>query len=145
MAKDSMNQINRDAPMNAPLVWQPRFSLRWWVVLIALITATLALVWLQRLLIGHSTQANSAPAPALSIGIAAVKKGDISVYLNALGTVTPVHTVTITSRVSGQITSVNYREGQMVPFEQEETVRSHLASDMMQEATHRSHRISWWG
>ncbi len=31
------------------------------------------------------------------------------------------------------------------PFEQEETVRSQLASDMMQEATHRSHRISWWG
>jgi multidrug efflux system membrane fusion protein len=100
--------------MKAPLVWQPRFSLRWWVVLIALITATLALVWLQRLLIGHSTQANSAPAPALSIGIAAVKQGDISVYLNALGTVTPVYTVTITSRVSGQMTSVNYREGQMV-------------------------------
>ena len=34
--------------------------------------------------------------------------------LSALGTVTPVYTVTITSRVSGQITSVNYREGQIV-------------------------------
>jgi len=77
-------------------------------------SATLALLWFQRVVIGHPTQANSAPAPALSIGTAAAKKGDISVYLNALGTVTPVYTVTITSRVSGQITSVNYREGQMV-------------------------------
>jgi multidrug efflux system membrane fusion protein len=77
-------------------------------------SATLALLWFQRVVIGHPTQANSAPAPALSIGTAAAKKGDISVYLNALGTVTPVYTVTITSRVSGQIMSVNYREGQMV-------------------------------
>jgi membrane fusion protein, multidrug efflux system len=41
-------------------------------------------------------------------------KGSIGVYINALGTVTPVYTATITSRVDGQINSVNYREGQMV-------------------------------
>jgi multidrug efflux system membrane fusion protein len=41
-------------------------------------------------------------------------KGPIGVYINALGTVTPVYTATITSRVDGQIISVNYREGQMV-------------------------------
>ena len=41
-------------------------------------------------------------------------KGPIGVYINALGTVTPVYTATITSRVDGQINSVNYREGQMV-------------------------------
>lgn len=35
-------------------------------------------------------------------------------YINALGTVTPVYTATITSRVDGQITNVAYREGQMV-------------------------------
>jgi len=34
--------------------------------------------------------------------------------LNALGTVTPVYTVTVTSRVQGEITRVYYREGQMV-------------------------------
>ncbi len=85
-----MNQIMQDAPMNTSLVRRPRFWRRWGAVLIALFTAILALLWLQRLMIGHSTQANSASAPALSIGIAAVKKGDIGVYLNALGTVTPV-------------------------------------------------------
>ena len=41
-------------------------------------------------------------------------KGPIGIYINALGTVTPVYTATITSRVDGQINSVNYREGQMV-------------------------------
>ena len=43
-----------------------------------------------------------------------VTQGPIGVYINALGTVTPVYTATITSRVDGQIISVNYREGQMV-------------------------------
>ncbi|MGA7855324.1 MAG: efflux RND transporter periplasmic adaptor subunit [Candidatus Acidiferrales bacterium] len=43
-----------------------------------------------------------------------VTQGPIGVYINALGTVTPVYTATITSRVDGQIISVNYREGQAV-------------------------------
>src|SRR6202041_383344 len=45
---------------------------------------------------------------------AAVTKGSIDVYLTALGAVTPVSTVTVTSRVQGQIMSVSYAEGQMV-------------------------------
>jgi multidrug efflux system membrane fusion protein len=114
MAQDSMNQTKGDALMNSQLVRPPRLSRQWGVILMTIFSATLALLWFQRVVIGHPTQANSAPAPALSIGTAAAKKGDISVYLNALGTVTPVYTVTITSRVSGQIMSVNYREGQMV-------------------------------
>ena len=41
-------------------------------------------------------------------------KGDIGVYQQAIGTVTPVHTATITSQASGLITQVNFREGQVV-------------------------------
>jgi len=39
---------------------------------------------------------------------------DMNVYVEALGTVTPIYTVTVTSRVSGQIINIYYREGQMV-------------------------------
>lgn len=42
------------------------------------------------------------------------RKGDIGVYLNALGTVTARHTVSITSQVTGVVTAVHYREGQLV-------------------------------
>lgn len=54
------------------------------------------------------------PAPALSITTATAQKGNIGVYVSALGSVTPLYTVTVKSRVNGQLISVNYREGQMV-------------------------------
>ncbi len=42
------------------------------------------------------------------------ERGGIGVYLNAIGTVTPVYTASITSEVSGIVTAVHFREGQMV-------------------------------
>lgn len=43
-----------------------------------------------------------------------VQKGNMGEYIEALGTVTPVYTVTVTSRVVGQLTEVHYKEGQIV-------------------------------
>jgi membrane fusion protein, multidrug efflux system len=40
--------------------------------------------------------------------------GDMGVYIDALGTVTPISTVNIFSQVSGQVLAVHYREGQIV-------------------------------
>lgn len=50
----------------------------------------------------------------VTVTAATAKKGDIGVYLNAIGTVTPVYTDTITSHVTGLIAAVHYREGQRV-------------------------------
>jgi membrane fusion protein, multidrug efflux system len=56
-----------------------------------------------------------APAPAgIPVATGAAKTGDVNIYLDALGTVTPVYTVTVTSRVAGELTAVLYTEGQMV-------------------------------
>jgi len=38
----------------------------------------------------------------------------MGVYISALGTVTPVYTAAITSRVAGELVQIHYREGQMV-------------------------------
>jgi membrane fusion protein, multidrug efflux system len=56
-------------------------------------------------------QAVSAPVPVTT---ATVQKADFLVYLNGLGTVQPFQTVTVRSRVDGQITKVDFRQGRMV-------------------------------
>jgi multidrug efflux system membrane fusion protein len=64
---------------------------------------------------GTAATAKSPSAPiAVSITTGVAQQGNIGVYINALGSVTPLSTVTIKSRVDGQLMSVNYREGQMV-------------------------------
>src|ERR1700683_2430448 len=52
--------------------------------------------------------------PSVPVVTDVAKTGDIGVYVQALGTVTPVATVSVTSRVQGQIMDVHYSEGQMV-------------------------------
>jgi RND family efflux transporter, MFP subunit len=49
-----------------------------------------------------------------TITTVAAEKGDIGVYLDAIGTVTPVHTASLTSQVNGVVTAVHYQEGQIV-------------------------------
>lgn len=44
----------------------------------------------------------------------AVKTGNMPVYIDALGTVTPQQTVNVYAQVTGRVLSVNYREGQIV-------------------------------
>ena len=51
---------------------------------------------------------------AVAITTATAQKGNIGVYVNAIGTVTPVYTASITSQVNGIVTEVHYTEGQMV-------------------------------
>jgi membrane fusion protein, multidrug efflux system len=50
----------------------------------------------------------------VSVVPATAKKGDIGVYQEAIGTVTPVYTSTIISQITGQIEAVHYTEGQTV-------------------------------
>src|SRR5215469_2585088 len=46
--------------------------------------------------------------------VAAAQRGDLPVYFNGLGTVTAFNTVTVRSRVDGQIVNVAFKEGQFV-------------------------------
>ena len=49
-----------------------------------------------------------------TVGIATAKQADIPVLLDALGTVTPAANVTVRPQVSGVLTAVLFKEGQMV-------------------------------
>jgi membrane fusion protein, multidrug efflux system len=50
----------------------------------------------------------------VTVTTATAQKGDIGVYLDAIGTVTPVYTASITSQVNGVVTAVHYKEGQLI-------------------------------
>lgn len=51
---------------------------------------------------------------ATPVVAAAARSGDVNVYLNALGTITPLKTVTVRSRVDGELIRVLFGEGQIV-------------------------------
>jgi multidrug efflux system membrane fusion protein len=127
-----------------------------WVVLAVL---AIAGFWYYRS--SHSKDAQNAAAPSapgkgsgrgagganftVPVVVAATVNGDLPVYLNGLGTVTPLSTVTVRSRVDGQLINVAFKEGQFVkegellaqidprPFQvQLEQAEGQLAKDMAQ-------------
>jgi multidrug efflux system membrane fusion protein len=53
-------------------------------------------------------------APTIPVIVAKTQKGDLPVYYNGLGNVTAFNTVTVRSRVDGQIVKINFTEGQFV-------------------------------
>ena len=63
----------------------------------------------------NSDSASAAEADrSIIVHVVAATEGDMGVYVDALGTVTPVSTVNIFSQVSGRVLSVHYREGQIL-------------------------------
>jgi membrane fusion protein, multidrug efflux system len=86
-----------------------------WIWVVILLLFGLLFYWV--LHEHYSTQvaggrrAFSGPVPVVET---TAQQGSIGVYLDAIGTVTPVYTASISSQVTGVITAVHYREGQYV-------------------------------
>lgn len=88
---------------------------RWpWVVAVLVLAGVLA-GWL--LAPASGTARNGRPDARnrpMPVAAAPAVQGSLDVYLNALGTATPRTTVTVRSRVDGQLIKVYFREGQVV-------------------------------
>jgi membrane fusion protein, multidrug efflux system len=89
-------------------------TIRWLLVIVAV--AALGYYGLQRFNVASQTTASNAQKapPAVPVTIAPVQKTDFPVYLTGLGTVQGFNTVTVRTRVDGQIDKVAFKEGQLV-------------------------------
>ena len=120
MAVDINNHppIGRDHQIAAPVPFRRRHKVAWafiWCLLLLLLALALVLYFRRREEAAKKAAALAAkPAPGITVTSATAKKGSIGVYLDSIGTVTPVYTASITSEVTGLIVAVHYQEGQIV-------------------------------
>ncbi len=86
----------------------------WTLVLLALALVIVLLVRHHEEAKAKAAALAKRPVPGITTTTATAQKGNIGIYLDAIGTVTPVYTDSITSQVNGLITAVHYTEGQRV-------------------------------
>lgn len=100
---------------------QPARKTRWWLWLLILPLAYLGwetrsrwLPWIETLMVHRSESLTPSGPRVVPVVAVEVKQRDLNVYLNGLGTVTAYKTVTLRSRVEGELINVTFDEGQMV-------------------------------
>jgi multidrug efflux system membrane fusion protein len=111
-----VHHIGSDHQLSPPRPW---YRQRWilWTSLLLLLLLVVILF-----LVIHEKDAKAAAAklalaavkPSVTATAATAAKGSIGIYLDAIGTVTPVSTSSITAQASGVLTAVHYQEGQFV-------------------------------
>lgn len=72
------------------------------------------IVWFAFWRTGGDAKRGAGPERAVPVATVSVKRGDLNLFLNALGTVTPANSVVVKSRVEGQLLRVHFNEGQFV-------------------------------
>ena len=113
------NQSNSAENPASPADDSTRKRQRWigWIIAIAVVLIIVGAIMLWR---RHEAKeaaaaaARQAAAAGVTITTATAQKGNIGVYLDSIGTVTPVFTDSITSQVNGLVMTVSFKEGQIV-------------------------------
>ena len=88
-----------------------------WVIVMAVFAAAYVLIERHKTVpaaTGGGGRHGGAAGGTVVLTAAKATQGDIGVYVDAIGTVTPVYTANIINQVAGQVTAVHYAEGQMV-------------------------------
>jgi multidrug efflux system membrane fusion protein len=114
--KSEMHHIGAGHQLSPPHPWYRQRWILWTGLILLLLLGGIVFA------IIHNNNAKAAAArralasakPSVSATFATATKGNIGVYLGAIGTVTPVYTASITAQASGVLTAVHYSEGQLV-------------------------------
>ena len=111
-----IGHIGRAHQLSTPRGWHRNRWLLWVGAISLLVLCVIVFVAI------HNNDAKAAVAkrvsaavkPSVTATVATATKGSIGIYLDAIGTVTPVNTSSITAQASGVLTAVHYSEGQFV-------------------------------
>ena len=123
MKEHTTSTIERGTPAVSPATKSPKQRSsrgRWlWVCVLVLLAAGALYL---RPKAGSIFASPTAPAKAgkkggsgiIPVVAAKARRGNIGVYITGLGSVTPISTVTVKSRVDGQLMKIHYNEGDLV-------------------------------
>ncbi len=103
----------RDARVTSLPAGTPSWRRAAWILL-AVLLAIAAAWWLYQRAQTRTGAGRPGAGVPMPVATAPVTKGDIDIDFNALGTVTPLATVTVQSQISGQLMQVLFTEGQRV-------------------------------
>ena len=100
-------------PGMPPSTAQPRRRRHWWIWAVVLALFGLLFYWV---IAGNATNPvhKRIPESPVPVVTATAKTASLGVYLESIGTVTPVYTDSINAQATGVITAVHYRQGQFV-------------------------------
>jgi len=99
-------------PIGTQVGWWHR---HWWVVLLAVCLIGVGTYVLFVKAQSRAAKKGQGPVtPSVPVVAAEAKKTSFNMYISGLGSVTPLNTVTVRTRVDGQLMEVLYREGQIV-------------------------------
>ncbi len=99
-------------PKDTRAGWWARY---WWIVLLAVcLIGVGAYLFFANTRSRAAKQAQRRVTPAVPVVAVPAEKTDFNMYISGLGSVTPVNTITVRTRVDGELMEVLYREGQIV-------------------------------
>ena len=108
---------NTEEPTRSNLPRRRRFF-RWWLLLLLLAAGAYCWVNLDRIVAWAGPEKNQGritrEQPPVPVVAGMVTQKDVAIYLDGLGTVQALNTVTVRVRVDGQLTKVAFTEGQEV-------------------------------
>jgi multidrug efflux system membrane fusion protein len=114
--QSDVQHIGAGHQLSPPRPWYRKRWILWTSLLLLLLLAVIAFVVI------HKNEAKAAAAqraltavkPSVTATVSTAAKGSVGIYLDAIGTVTPVYTASILAQASGVLTAVHYSEGQFV-------------------------------
>jgi len=108
---------NETAPAAAPdSKWNRRRALRWSIGIIVLLALVAVIAYQSVTFLSQPPQRRGRflDGGNQPVGVARIRRGDIQLTLRAIGAVTPLTTVTVTTQINGLLMNVGFREGQLV-------------------------------